>query len=67
MTYVPTTGGHAPNDLRDAFLSLLEGYASTKLGETIPDVILDDAPIEPSVLAGGSGTVMTSYLAAMPA
>ena len=28
MTYNPTTGGHAPSDLRDAFLSAIEGFVT---------------------------------------
>jgi len=51
-SYKPATGGHAPGDVRDAFLKAIEAYEAWEDGEPEPAVDLRDQPTRLSVLCG---------------
>jgi hypothetical protein len=51
-SYKPGRGGHAPGDLRNAFLEALDAYESWEDGAAEPDVELRDRQVKLSAVAG---------------
>lgn len=50
--YNPARGGHAPNDIRDAFLEAIEAFEKWKDGESEPTVDVDGSDIPISQVCG---------------
>ena len=50
--YKPAAGGHAPGDLRDAFLAAVEDLRSWRPGMPEPVIEVRDQPVPLSVLCG---------------
>lgn len=50
--YKPAAGGHAPGDLRDAFLAVVEDLRSWRPGAPEPTVEVREQPVPFSVLCG---------------
>ncbi len=51
-SYMPGRGGHAPGDVRDAFLEALDAYEAWDDGEPEPTVDLRGRPVSLSTLCG---------------
>ncbi|WP_342150415.1 hypothetical protein [Methylorubrum sp. SB2] len=50
--YTPARGGHAPGDLRNAFLEAIEAYEAWEEGTDEPTVDVRDRPVTLSRLCG---------------
>lgn len=51
-SYRPARGGHAPGDLRDAFLEGIEAFAAWRPGQPEPTVEVREQAVRLSVLCG---------------
>ena len=51
-SYKPATGGHAPGDIRDAFLEAAEAFGAWKAGEPEPTVDVREQPMTLSRICG---------------
>ena len=64
--YKPSRGGHAPGDLRDAFIAALDAYEAWETGEPEPTVELRDEQVTLTRLCGllwNCTDVLPSYIA----
>jgi hypothetical protein len=50
--YAPARGGHAPGDVRDAFVEAVDAYEAWEDGTPEPTVDVRDQPIRISVVCG---------------
>lgn len=50
--YIPARGGHAPGDLRNAFLEAIEAFETWEKGADEPTVDVRDRPVTISRLCG---------------